>query len=152
VTGEQRDVARPIAQRRGAELEHGEAVVEILSKSALFDPGAKVLVGGRDDSHVHGFFDLAADRANATVLENAQKLGLHARRHVADLVQKKGPAVGEPEKSGTIPGDSGIRPTNGAEELALEQRFGYRGAVEGHEGSVPPWARAVERARDALLA
>jgi len=120
VTGEQRDVARPISERRGAELDHGEAVVEILSKSALFDPGTKVLVGSRDDSHVHEFFDLAADGANTTVLENAQELGLHARRHVADLVQKKGAAVGEPEKPGAIPGDSGIGPTNGAEELALE--------------------------------
>ena len=50
--GEQRDVLAAFAQRRHAQLDHVQAVVEVLAELARLDQRGEVLVGGADDAHV----------------------------------------------------------------------------------------------------
>ena len=59
-----------------------------------------------------------------------------AERHVADLVEEEGAAVGLLEAAPVAPL---VRAGEGAllvaEQLALEERLGQRGAVDRHEGA-----------------
>ena len=57
------------------------------------------------DIHFHG--TAAADALYFPFFENAQKLGLHAQRHVADLIEKQGASIGLLEFSNVAGGGSG---------------------------------------------
>ena len=54
-----------------------------------------------------------------------------------------------PRRSATAPGEGAAHV---AEQLAFDQLFGNRGAVDLHEGARPAAAQRVDRARDHLLA
>ena len=93
-----------------------------------------------------------ADPRNLFLLEHSKEMRLYVHRHVADLVEKEGPAFGRLEHAAVI----GHRPGEGAtpvpEQLAREQRIGESGAVHGEERGVPACARLVYCAGDELLA
>ena len=104
----------------------------------------------------HAHVDLArpgrAHRADLRRLEHAQKAGLHGRRHVADLVEQQRPAVGGDEQPGARRGGARVRAALGAEQLGGQQGLAQGTAVDGDEGAIAPGARAVDCARDQLLA
>ena len=52
VGGQERDVLRPLAQRRHVDRENGQAVVEVAAEAALAHGLRQVAVAGRDDAHV----------------------------------------------------------------------------------------------------
>ena len=93
-----RDVQQPLrqrqnifaafAQRRDAQRDHVEAVVEILAKVMRGDFGFEVAIGRRDDSRVDVDRALAADALEVLLLQKAQKLGLERWRQVGDLVEE----------------------------------------------------------------
>ena len=93
-----------------------------------------------------------AERADLAVLEHAQQAHLHARVRLADLVEEDRAAVRDLEQALLV----GVRAGEGAapvaEELALEQRVGQRGAVLRDEALVLARARVVDGARDQVLA
>ena len=74
------------------------------------------------------------------------------QRHVADLVEEERALVGGDEEAALVGDGAGERALGVAEELALEQRLGDRAAVDRDEGLVRARARAVDRAREQLLA
>ena len=85
-------------------------------------------------------------------MENAEELGLHARRDLADLVEKERPAVGRLEPPFFPPISAGEGPSLVAEQLAFEEGIIQRRAVEGDERSRAPGVGGVDRLRDQLLA
>ena len=95
---------------------------------------------------------MAADPLELPLLEDAQQLGLERRRDLAHLVEEQGAPLGRLDPA-DLPLD---RPGEGsslvAEELALEERLGERGAVDRHERLAGPRAAAVEGAGRHLLA
>ena len=95
---------------------------------------------------------LAADALEPALLEHAQELGLQAERQLADLVEEQRAAVGHLEAAGLLFGRAGERALLVAEQLALDQRLGERGAVDGDARTLRAARRAVDRARDHLLA
>ncbi len=111
-----------------------------------------MLVRRRHHPHVDLDRLLAADALELLLLQRAQQLHLHRRRHVADLVEEQRPAVGELEPPELLLDRTGERALLVAEQLALEQRLGQRGAVDLDERAVRAPAQAVDRARDQLLA
>ena len=84
--------------------------------------------------------------------EHAQQLGLQRRVHLADLVEEERAAVGGLEAADARARGAGEGALLVAEELALEQVLGDRGAVDDDEGLVARGAEIVDRARDELLA
>ena len=75
----------------------------------------------------------AADALEAPLLQHAQQLGLHRRRHVADLVEEERAAVGQLEPARALADGAGERPFLVAEQLALQQGLRQGGAVDGDE-------------------
>ena len=54
---------------------------------------AQIAVGGGDDADVDAARDVLADAAQLPFLNDAQQLGLRARRQLADLVEEQRAAV-----------------------------------------------------------
>lgn len=92
-SGQLRQVAAAFAQRRHAQFDHVDAVVQIVSKTAVGDQVAQVLVGGRQDAYVHQGFAGGADRTHRFFLDGAQQLDLHLQRQFGHFVQEQGAAV-----------------------------------------------------------
>ena len=87
------------AQRGHDDRKDVEPKIEVSPEPAFEDECGKVTVGCRDNSHVHAVWTVAADGAHLAELEDAQQLGLHAHRHVPNLVQKERATVGLREKA-----------------------------------------------------
>ncbi|MNN84841.1 hypothetical protein D3C81_2020490 [compost metagenome] len=68
--------------------QHIQAVVEVLAEFALGAEFGQVHLGGADHPHVEVDLLVAADPAEAAVLQEAQQLGLQARAHLADAVEE----------------------------------------------------------------
>ena len=96
--------------------------------------------------------DGGAHRLDLAVLQHPQHLGLGARRHVADLVEEDGAAVGGDELADLLAHRAGEAPLLVAEQLGLDQLFGDGRAVDLDQGVGVPLAGPVESARDQLLA
>src|SRR5262245_10211361 len=127
---EKRDVAAAAAQRRHLDPDDVQPVIEVVAELALTAERQEVAIGRRHDAYVDVDGLVAADALEGVGLEEPQELHLGRRRDLTDLVEKKGAAVGLLEAA--LVSGHGARegPAFVAEELALEQRLGQRGAVE----------------------
>ena len=150
--GEQGNVLAALAQRRHTNREGTEAVVEVVPEGAAGDLGGQVTVRGGDHAHVDLPRLPVAQRRHLALLEDAQQLRLHRHRHVADLVEEDGAPGGGLEESALVLRRTGEGAAAVTEELALEQRLGQCGTVDGDEGFAGAGARPVNAAGDQLLA
>jgi hypothetical protein len=142
--------SRQVAQRR-ADRERGQPIVRSGGTSASARrptgrgswrrPRAYVVRRGR-----------VSPTRDLVLLQHAEELRLHRERHLADLVEQDRAAARRLEEPTVVLARAGERPAPMAEELALEQRLRQGGAVDGDERSVRAWARAMDAARDELLA
>ena len=139
-------------KRRHADAQHIDAVKEVFAKSAGLHLLLEVTVGGGDDAGVVGELAVTTDRPNGTFLQDPQELGLHAKRHLADLVQKQGPAVGLEEQA--LPRDACVseRTFDVTKEFAFEQALRHRCAIDGHEWAGGIAALAMHGLGDELFA
>src|SRR6185436_18154294 len=97
VLHEERDVARPLAERREPDGHDVEAVKEVLAEGAARDELLEVAVRRRHEAHVDADRLDAADPLELALLKSAQELHLHLDGDLADLVEEERPAVGELE-------------------------------------------------------
>ena len=79
------------------DLDDVEPVEQVLAELALLDLLLQVLVRRGDHADVHLDALVAADPLELPLLEDAEQLGLHGRRDVADLVEEDRPLVGQLE-------------------------------------------------------
>src|SRR5262249_52265079 len=94
---------------------------------------------------------LSAEALDLALLEDAEELRLELQRQLADLVEEQRPGLGLLEAAGAARGRAGEGALLGAEQLALQERGGDRGAIHGGEAAFAPRSE-MERARHALLA
>jgi hypothetical protein len=141
-----------LAQGRHHHGQHVEPVEQVLAEGALADGLAQVLVGGRDDAHVHLAGHVAAQGLDLVVLEHAQQRGLEVRGHVADLVQEHGAPGGGLEQADLVAVGPGEGPALVAEQLAGQQGARDGAAVLDQEGLAVAGADAVDLAGQDLLA
>src|SRR5271157_5451099 len=113
------DLARSVAQRRDADLDHIEAIVKVLAEALLPDRLFEALVGGRDDARIDLQSLRAADSLEGLVLQKAQQLGLKFGREVADLVEKNRAALRSLEPAGFVLDRASERAADVAEKFAL---------------------------------
>ena len=81
-------------KRRDRHLDDVEAVIEILAEAAGLDLLDQPLVGRGDDADVDLARVARADRLDLARLQHAQQLDLRLERHLADLVEEQGAAIG----------------------------------------------------------
>ena len=146
------DVLAPLAQRRHADREDVQPVVEVLAEVALLDQVDQVAVGRRDQAEVDADRTVGADRIDLAVLQRAQQLHLDVERQLADLVEEERAAVGLAELADMLVGGAGEGALLVAEEDALDEIVGNRAAIDRDERSSAAVAGALDGARDQLLA
>src|SRR5580658_3926027 len=130
VLDEQRNVPGSLAQRRQPDGDDVEAIVEVLTEDARADEFLQVAVGCGHEAHVDVDGLDTADALELALLQRAEKLDLHLHRNLADLVEEEGAAVGELEASRLARYGAGEGSALVAEELALDELLGNRGAVD----------------------
>ncbi len=116
------------------------------------DVGLQIAIGGAHQAHVDAKGVGSAHRAHFPVLQDAQNLGLHLRPHVADLVEKQGPAIGGLEQAALGRDGAGEGPACVTKQLGFEQGLGQGGAIDRHEGLGRSRRALVDGACDQLLA
>ncbi|EKD68300.1 MAG: hypothetical protein ACD_47C00719G0001 [uncultured bacterium] len=75
-----------LPQRRNADLEYVEAVIQIFSEKGIVDLGLDVFIGGADYSDVDLLGRDAADPGDLSGRNGPQQLDLGIRRKVGDLI------------------------------------------------------------------
>ena len=83
---QQRNVFRPLPQRRHYNRHNLQAIEQILAESASGNRLLEFLVGGGDHSHIHADQFRAADHPEGAVLQHAEQVALPFGGKVADLV------------------------------------------------------------------
>src|SRR5436309_162281 len=94
---------------------------------------------------------LIAHRADLTLLQHAQQLGLQADRPLADLVQEQRAAARLLEQAGLVAARPGKGAADVTEELGLEEGLGDGRAVDADECLARARAGAMNGARDHFL-
>ena len=130
---EMRNVFDAMPQRRHAQLDHVQAIEQILAEAAFGHFRFELAVRGRDDLHVDLLRNRRADRRDFVLLQHAQQLRLQIDRHLADFVEKDDAARGRAEHAQAASGRAGKRALLVTEQLAFGQGGGERGAVDGDE-------------------
>jgi hypothetical protein len=82
-----------LSQRRHANREPVQAVIEIRSKTPLSDSSFQVAIGCGDHPHIHCFLMARADGTYFALLKDAKQWRLRRKRRFADLVEEDGPAA-----------------------------------------------------------
>src|SRR5205085_5297901 len=114
-----RDVLGSITQRRQADRNDGDPVVEVLAKRSVVRHLLEVAVCRRDHTRVDRHFIMSTYRTNTSLLQNAKQLDLHRRRHLADLVEKYRAFVCCFEQTLAVAISAGKRALDIAEQLRL---------------------------------
>ena len=76
VVGELEDVGSPFAERRDADVDAAQPVVEVGPEQVLFDEIAEAPVGGRDDTDVDAVDSVASHALHGEILDGAEQFGL----------------------------------------------------------------------------
>jgi hypothetical protein len=152
VLGKHLDVGRALAQRRQLDREHVQPVVQVLAELAFRDRLARLLVGGGDDAHVGGNRLRRSDPHEGAGFQDAQQLDLQRQRHLGDLVEQDGAAVGALEEALVLPVGAGEAALFVAEQLAFDQLRRDGTAVDREERCALALGQVVDRARRELLA
>jgi hypothetical protein len=145
------DVASPLAQRRQAEREHGETVIEVLAEVVLADGRQKIAVRRADDPDVGGLAVRAAETPDRTLLDDLQQLGLETLRKQADLVEEDRSAMGGLKEAGLGAPGIGEGAALESEQLGFEERFGDCGTVHVDERLARAGPELVDESGDQAL-
>jgi hypothetical protein len=129
VLRQREDVLMPFAQRRQSQDQHGEPIEEIVAEPSLAHRRYQVAVGGCDDTHVHRSRLALTDPLDLAFLEDTQQTHLGFRRHVADFVEKKCPAVAGLEPSRTVRDSSSESAFGMPKQFRVKQVTRNRSAV-----------------------
>ena len=97
VFDEQGDVLHPLAEGRDAERDDVQLEEQVLPETALGDELLQALARGGQDPGVDRHRFRGADRLALAFLDDPDELGLGLEAHLADLVEKQSPAVGQKE-------------------------------------------------------
>src|SRR5262249_40988982 len=132
VSDQARNVLASFAQRRQCDLDHAEAVIQVLPKLPCRDLLGKPRVRRGEHANVDRNPPAAAHSLDLALLEDAQQLRLQGQGHIADLVEKNRSALSALKTPGAR-----FHPRRhsslDAEELRLEKVLGQGGAVDGDE-------------------
>ena len=152
VLHEHGDVFPALLQRGQVDVEDVQAEVEVLAEAPRLDLVLEIPVRGADHPDIHHDLALPTEAAQPLLLEHAEELGLQLDGNLSHLVEEQRAAIRQ------LPGAEAplIGPGEGtalvAEHLALDQRGGDGGAVDGDERLFAPGAELVDGAGHHLLA
>ena len=114
---------------------------------------SRLAVGGGDDAAVDLVAGGVADGPHFLVLQHAQQFALRVNRHFGNFVQEQRAALGLPEQALRGPRCAPVNaPFLRAEQLALDQFAGQRGAIDLDDAVLGARAQRVDQIGDDFLA
>ena len=139
-------------KRRQAQRNDVQPEEQVLAELALLNEVAKVAMRRGDDAHVGADCGAAADGHVFALLQDTKQPRLRLHRHVADLVEEQGAALGLLEASGLTVDRAGEGALLVTEQLRFDELAGNRRHVDGDERTLAAPAEIVEHPGDQLLA
>jgi len=130
---DQRYVFQATPQRRQIDVKYVQAIIQIFTQLAFFDSLPRNAVGSGNQTDIGQQLSLSAEAPESEILQNTKKLGLHCNGHLADLIEKQGPSVGQFHGAGPPLHGAGKCAFLMTKQFALHQRFGQGGAVDRQE-------------------
>src|SRR5262245_25573555 len=132
--------------------DHGQPMIQILTKALLPHCKLEVGVGRADDPHICRFVRGAPQSPHRPLFEHLQELGLKGSWQEPDLVEKDGAVMRGLEEPWL--GVTGIRERSSLEpeQFCLEQRLGNGGAVYVDEWPSRARPVSVDQLRHQTLA
>src|SRR5882762_7858275 len=88
------NVGSPVAQRGKMYGDDVQAEIKVLAEGAVAISGFQVAIGGGDDAYVDCDVRIAAYWPNFLLLQDAQELGLHFERQLANFIEENRASVG----------------------------------------------------------
>ena len=149
---ERADVGVSIAERRHGQGDPLNAVVEVGPEAARLDLLVQRAKRGADEACVDADLRVASDPHEPAILQEAQQLGLHGQRHLADLVEEERPAGRRLDLALRSLARAGEGAPLVPEQLALEEGLGDGRAVDRNERTRPPAGKLVDASCEDLFA
>ena len=112
----------------------------------------QVAIRGRQHTNVDRPRAVLTDAPHLALLQHAQQLDLHGRRHIANFIEEQRAAIRGFEESRAVLRRARERAAGVSEELGLQQGLGYSGAIDREKRAGRPRRFIMNEARDALLA
>jgi hypothetical protein len=124
------EILSPLPERRHADREDAQPVVEVRPERSSSHGSRQVTVGRREHAYVdlQGF--VRPDPLELSLVEKAQQLRLQLERQVADLVQEDRAAVSRLEPAGPAVERTRERAPLVTEQLGLDELRRQRRAVD----------------------
>ncbi len=149
---DQRNIHRPLAQRRHMQRKRRQPIIEIAAEPACAHLGFQIAIGGRDHAHIDLAHPLRAERPDFAFLQHAQQLHLERRRGLTDFIKEDSAAVSDLEQPDSILIGAGERALLATEQFAFQQFVGQRAAILDHERLAGTAGPIVNGARQQFLA
>ena len=130
---------------------HIQAVKQIAAKLFLRHALRQIPIGGCDQPQIHFDRSRPSQPFEFMVLQNPQQLGLQLQRDFADLVEEESAFISQFQAPNLLPDRSGKCALFVTEQFALQQPGRNRGAIQGDETFVLPFAGAMDRTRNQTL-
>ena len=99
-----------------------QAEIEIFAEGAVAISGFQVAIGGGDNTYVDCDVRIAAYWPNLLLLQDAQELGLHFERQLANFIEENRASVGSLKETGFRFYGAGEGAFFVAEEFAFHER------------------------------
>src|SRR5215510_2937441 len=127
---EQWDVFASLSQRRKANRESVEPVIQIFAESAFLNGFGQIGVGDRHYAHIDSHGRRISDRLKFFLLQHAQQFRLAREREAVNFVENDRSTVRQFEAALAILNRAGEGAFLVTEQFAFEQCFGQRGAID----------------------
>ena len=147
-----REIVDALAQRRHADRNDVDPVVQVLAEPAVLHRLLEIDVGRRHQAEVGLDRLQAADALDLAFLNRPQQLGLQVEAQVADLVEEQRASGRELELAELLLVRAGERAALVAEQRALDQFVRDGGEIDGDERRLAAARLAVHQPREQLLA
>ena len=128
------DILDALAQRRHAQANLPQTVIQVAAELPVLHHGLQILIGGGHNAHVNGHFSSSTQPVVCHAIQDSQQLHLHAGFQLAHFVQEQRSVVCQFEQ----PRLGRIRAAEGAsfvaEQFTFHQMLGQRRATDIHPG------------------
>ena len=94
--------SRRSPQRRHDDFDDAQPIVEILTEPRAVHIREQIAIRRGQHTHVDRPRAVLTDAPHLALLQDAQQLHLHGRRHVADFIKEQRAAIGGLEETGAI--------------------------------------------------
>ena len=133
---EMRELGTSMSQGGEFELDHGQALIEILPDRTSADGLSKVLVGRRDDPRRASNSGVVPQPLEDAFLKKSEQLRLHGRGNRLDFIQQNRTCTGGAQSAFPIAVGTRGSPPHVSEQLGLDQRLGQCCTADLNKGPI----------------